>query len=438
MKSLRVKLSLFFISLLYISSICSFLLSGFLPNNSLNKEIKHNQQVIAISILELAQKTNLSIEEIIKITSNSMYNVRKVEEEQLTHISKDQFNRLQNQEVIFFSPILSGIGKTMLMVNDTYIKIELHHHNNFFKILISRLGITILSYVVIGTLLITLFGKRALKPILNLTEATQEVAKGNFDVRVNINSRDEIGILTKNFNRMTKKLKNIEYLRKDFITNVSHEFKTPIASIQGFAKLLNSSNVSEEEKQEYTEIIIEETMRLSRLSSNILNLSGLENQEEIEQTILFSLDEQIRRGILLLEHEWSSKNINLDIDLEEVKFQGDEEMLYQVWINLIQNAIKFSYDNGSIYIKLYQTGSIVKVKIKDTGIGMDEKTQKRIFEKFYQGDKSHSSEGNGLGLSIVKRILDLCNGSICVKSKPGEGSTFIVELPITSNIINIE
>jgi signal transduction histidine kinase len=150
----------------------------------------------------------------------------------------------------------------------------------------------------------------------------------------------------------------------------------------------------------------------------------------LEKKTIFSLDEQIRKSILLLEHEWSNKNIDFDIELDEVQYQGDEELLQQVWINLLNNAVKFSNTNSSIAVRLYRTNSAVIVKISDNGIGMSEETMLRIFEKFYQGDKAHSHDGNGLGLSLVKRILDLCNGSIYVESKLCEGSTFTVELPV--------
>jgi len=316
------------------------------------------------------------------------------------------------------------------MLDDSYIKISLHPHNSIFKLVASRIGLTLLSYIIIGALLIALSGKMALKPILKLSSATKEVAKGNFDVQVENNSDDEVGQLTKNFNKMIRELKSIEYLRKDFINSVSHEFKTPIASIQGFAKLLQKGNLSKEEEQEYADIIVEETTRLSKLSSNILRLSSLENQEMLEKKTVFSLDEQIRKIILLLEHKWSNKNIDFDIELDEIQYHGDEELLQQVWINLLDNAIKFSNTNSSIIVRLYRTASAAKLEISDTGIGMSEETMLRIFERFYQGDKAHSYDGNGLGLSLVKRILDLCNGSIHVKSKLHEGSTFTVELPV--------
>ena len=359
-----------------------------------------------------------------------MFEVRKVENIDSMQISNEELRKIQSHEIVFLSGKIPQKPTTMLMLDDSYIQISLQPHNSIFRVVASRIGLTLLSYIIFGALLIALSGQRAVKPILKLNAATQEVAKGNFDVQVENNSNDEVGQLTKNFNKMTLELKRIEYLRKDFINSVSHEFKTPIASIQGFAKLLQKGNLSEVEKQEYADIIVEETTRLSKLSSNILRLSSLDNQEMIDRKTLFSLDEQIRKTILLLEHEWSNKNIDFDIELDEVQYQGDEELLQQVWINLLNNAIKFSDTNSSITVRLNKTDSTVKVEISDTGIGMREETMLRIFEKFYQGDKAHSYDGNGLGLSLVKRILDLCDGNIHVKSKLNEGSTFTVELPI--------
>ncbi len=430
MIKLRMRLILFLVSLMFISSVLSFFISALLPNNSLEKELKLNQQAIAISILELDQKTDLSIEEIINMTSNFMYDVSIIDNIDSLQITSEEMNRLQNQEIIFLSDSILHQITSVLMLDDQYIGIRLYSHNNIFRLRASRIGATLISYIVIGFFLVILLAKRAVRPILKLTWATQEVAKGNFDVQVPIKGNDEIGQLIQNFNRMTRELKSIEYLRKDFISSVSHEFKTPIASIQGFVKLLQNNNLTEDERLEYTQIIIEETSRLSKLYSNILNLSKLENQEIIEKKTVFSLDEQIRRTILLLEHEWSKKNIEFNIDLDCVQYQGNEELLQQVWINLLNNAIKFSYEGSSITVKLYRIESIVKIKINDVGIGISEEMQQRIFEKFYQGDKAHSHDGNGLGLAIVKRIVDLCGGRIYLKSNPTQGSVFTVELPL--------
>ncbi|MBC8587546.1 sensor histidine kinase [Paratissierella segnis] len=428
MKKLNKKLVFFFIALMIISSALSFIPSAIYYNKGAIKEIKQNQQSIAISILELRQKTDLSVEEIVKIMSNFMQNIYIIEDIDFMEISNDDVNRIKNQEIVFLSNSQKHTATTIFMLDGFYIGIGLYPHDSIFNMVASRVVLTLLCYVGIGAVLIIVSANRVVRPIIRLSGATQEVAKGNFDIQIENNSKDEVGKLIDNFNKMTKELKSIEYLRKDFISSVSHEFKTPVASIQGFAKLLQNNDLTEEERQEYTQIIIEETSRMSKLSSNILNLSRLENQEMIGNKTVFSLDEQIRKSILLLEPEWSKKNIEFDIELDSVQFKGDEELLQQVWLNLLSNAIKFSYENGIITVRLYEIGSVVKVKISDTGVGMSEEVQERIFEKFYKEDSAHSFEGSGLGLSLVKRIVDLCGGKIYVKSSLGRGSTFTIEL----------
>lgn len=386
MKKITVKLALFFILLICISSILSFFISTFFIDN-IENEIKLSQELIASSILELNQKTDLSIEEIINITSTPMYDVNIVENIDLIEITEEEIDRIYNKEIVFLNHSRLYRPTILLIINDSFVQISLHSHNNIFKIVASRVWITLLFYVVIGTLLIVLLAKSVVKPILRLTDATQEVAKGNFDIQVEYKSNDEIGQLTENFNKMTRELKNIEYLRKDFITNVSHEFKTPIASIHGFAKLIQKDNISEEDKKEYANIIVEETTRLSNLSSNMLKLSKLENQEIGNKKSIFYLDEQIRRSILLLEYEWRQKNIEFDIELDKIKYLGDEELLQQVWINLLGNAIKFSNNNSIINVRLETREENVIVKIKDQGIGMNEKTKTRILKSFIKGMK---------------------------------------------------
>lgn len=241
-----------------------------------------------------------------------------------------------------------------------------------------------------------------------------------------------MGVVVRNFNWMVGELRNIEYLRKDFVSSVSHEFKTPIAAIQGSVKLLTSApygKLSEEKFQKYTRLISDETDRMASLSSNLLRLSRLENQSTAENPTVFSLDEQIRRCILLLENQWHARHIDLDIQLDRADYRGDEELVQQLWLNLLSNAIKFTGEGGNISVKLRRVVGGLRVEIADDGIGMSPETQQRIFEKFYQGDGSHSREGNGLGLSIVKRILDLHGGAIKYESAPGAGTTCTVTLP---------
>ena len=239
----------------------------------------------------------------------------------------------------------------------------------------------------------------------------------------------EIDELIESYNKMAQELGGIEMFRENFINSFSHEFKTPIVSIQGFAKQLKKENLSEEKKQEYIDIIISESKRLTNLSSNILMLSKLENQQIITDKTSFSLDEQIRNCILLLEKQWTAKDISFDIDMQEIQYTTNAEMLSQVWVNIIGNAIKFSPEGSSIRIKLFKEGDVITAEITDRGIGMDQQTISHIFERFYQGDRAHASEGNGLGLPLVKRIVELCNGNIRVESQYGKGTNFIVTLP---------
>lgn len=244
---------------------------------------------------------------------------------------------------------------------------------------------------------------KILCPIGSISLAAKQVADGDFSVHVpNSKSLQAICELTDNFNRMVQELNSIESLRNDFVTTVSHEFKTPLAAIEGYATLLQDPSLSEADRNEYTRIIIDSTRQLTTMTGNIL----------------------------LLEPLWEKKHLNLDIDLTACKFYGNCEMLQQVWINLLQNAIKFTPAGGMLSAKLVITGDKVRVSIRDTGVGMDDATMKRIFEKFYSRSSDPNEKGNGLGLSITKRIIDLMHGTIEVSSQVDEGSCFTVILPL--------
>lgn len=288
--------------------------------------------------------------------------------------------------------------------------------------------------VIIGTILTRVFGKRPLETIVEISDASKEVAKGNFEVRLDENApAKELRELAHNFNIMTKELASTEMLRNDFIENVSHEFKTPLTAIEGYVTLLQKKDLSEEKRMEYTQKIMVSTKRLSSLVGNILLLSRLENQEIAISKSKFSLDEQVRESLLMLEDQWSRKNLDLDIDMAECDYVGSADLLAQVWQNLLSNAIKFAPEGGTVRIALHQVEAMIWVEISDNGPGIPSELQSRIFEKFYQGDTSRSSQGNGLGLALVKRIVDLHNGEIDVRSAVGKGSTFVVILPIASD-----
>lgn len=289
--------------------------------------------------------------------------------------------------------------------------------------------IAILS-TVIGSVLTFIFGKIPLKPINKLITATKELSNGNFDIRINFDHPQELKDLSNSFNNMAKELGSVELLRNDFVNNFSHEFKTPIVSLRGFAKLLKNENLTKSERDEYLDIIISESDRLATLATNILNLSNIENKTINTSTSNFNLSEQIRQSILLLESKWSNKAIDMNIDLDETSYIGNEELLKQVWVNLIDNAIKFTDKKGRIDIQLMSFNDCTIFKIKDTGIGMTSETKKHIFDKFYQGDTSHITEGNGLGLTMVNKIINLHKGYIEVKSQHSKGTIITVTLPV--------
>lgn len=433
MKKITVKLAVFFILLLSISSLLSFCLSIFFSGSTIS-EMKQNQAAIADILLELSENTNLTSSQIVKMVQSSMYDITLLDNIEELNLASDEFNKLNNKQMVFLYRNRLKNVFTILKLGDSYVKISQPTNNTILAVTASRLWLAGLFYVVIGALLVSLLAKSVVNPVLQLNKAVQEVAKGNFDIEVTNQREDEIGQLTKNFNKMTRELKNFEYLRKDFATNVSHEFKTPLASIYGYAKLLQNPKLTAEESTEYTTIIMEEAKRLANLSSNMLKISNLESQEIVDKRSLFSLDEQIRKSILILEPAWSKKNIEFEIELEKVMYLGDEEMLQQVWLNLLDNAIKFTDRAGVITVTLQQKDKAIEVKVSDNGIGMSADTMKHIFEKFYQGDSNRATEGRGLGLSLVRRILDLYNADIRVESKLHEGSTFTITLPVAAEI----
>jgi len=288
----------------------------------------------------------------------------------------------------------------------------------------------LLVSLVVGTVLAAIGGDYLLRPLRRLTEGTKEIANGNFNVRVEEKGPQELVSLAASFNNMAKELSGIETLRSDFVSNISHEYKTPIAAIHGFAKRLMKSNLTGDEQREYISIIVSESERLSRLSSNVLLLSNLETTSRDTEQAEYPLDEQLRKVILLLEPQLDKKQLDVEIDLEKVSIIAGEEILHHLWINLLGNAIKFSHVGGVVKVTLNVVNNKAVVSISDNGIGMGDEVKTRIFEKFYQGDCSRTTEGNGLGLALVKRILELENGNIAVESEPGKGTCFTVVLRI--------
>ena len=291
------------------------------------------------------------------------------------------------------------------------------------------IGIIYIISAMIATSILYFFSKKILAPLTELSDKSMEVAKGNFKVSVNVDTAiPELQSTLKNFNFMINELNRVETLSNDFINNVSHEFKTPLSVIRSYINIIENTDVSNEEKKEYLNKINESIDNLSSLISNILQISKLDNQQIHLNKNKFRLDEQIRQSILQFSEPIENKNLNLDIELDDAYINADEKLLNQVWTNIISNAIKYTPNEGTISISLIQEEQLI-VKISDTGEGMSEETLSKIFERFYQGETSHNQEGNGLGLSIVKRIVTLHDGNINVESKLKEGSTFTIYLP---------
>ena len=281
-----------------------------------------------------------------------------------------------------------------------------------------------------GTALALLFGRLALRPVNQLIRAIHDVAAGNFQTKIDLKHPKEFRELAESFNQMTDELSGIEMLRSDFINNFSHEFRTPIMSILGFADLLRRKELTEPQRKEYLGIIISECRRLSELSANVLNLSKVESLTLLTDTECFNAGEQVRESILMLEQKWAQKKISFDLDIEEVCLVGNRSLLRQVWVNLVDNAVKFSPPSGTVSISVNESGGNFVFTIKDHGIGMNAETAERIFDKFYQGDASHATDGNGLGLPLVRKIISLHRGTVSVKNQAGKGSIFLVTLPL--------
>lgn len=306
----------------------------------------------------------------------------------------------------------------------------INHKDAIFMNKMAIPTVTILSCIIIGTIVSAFLSKKILKNIVKFIDAIEKVSRGDFTARLELESPLEFKYLSKNFNLMVEELQGIEVLRTDFINNFSHEFKTPIISIKGFAEILKDGDITQDERNEYLDIIIAEANRLSSLSTNVLNLSKIENQVILQDTQYFNIAEQIRESILLLVPKVEDKNITLDINVEDCIINGNKEMLNQVWVNLFDNAIKFNKKNGIISIKLIENNNNIYITVLDSGSGIKKEAIPKIFDKFYQEDISHSTNGNGLGLAIVKKIIYLHGGKITCNSMKGRGTKFNIILPM--------
>lgn len=316
-----------------------------------------------------------------------------------------------------------NIAIILLGVNNNWNNIIFVHLVIFYWILVSALIVLFIKHKI---------HKTYETPLQEISKATEEVSKGNFSVSVpTVNppeKYDYLDYMILDLNKMIEDLNGIETLRTDFISNVSHELKTPLAVMQNYARLLQTPDLTEENRKEYATAILQKCQQLTSLITNILKLNKLENQQIYPKVSPYDLGEELRECLLGFEEAWSEKNLELEVEIEDgIMTTTDGQLLSLIWNNFISNAIKFTPENGKIIVRLKKLGGLIQVSVQDSGCGMDEKTMSHIFEKFYQGDTSHATKGNGLGLALAARVADICNGKIRVESRPEKGSVFFFE-----------
>ena len=324
--------------------------------------------------------------------------------------------------------ILLAAISTILLVEYAIILPQLAERETLENSYVFWAIMFIIASIVVGLVLYLVLGQVVLKPVNKVLDGMERLADGDYKVRITPSKFDGMKDLSERFNSLATELENTEMLRGDFINNFSHELKTPIVSINGLVSLMKKGKVPPEKQKEYLLVIEEETNRLTALTTNILNLSKVENQEILTNKTRFNVSEQLRSCLLLTERKWVKKKLKPVIDIEECEILANEDMLKQVWYNLIDNAIKFSDDKKELKIELNESDENVSISIENTGETIAPEDVGKIFNKFYRGVRSNKSEGSGIGLSIVKHIVDLHDGDIKVNSADRK-TAFIVTLP---------
>ncbi|KHF40593.1 hypothetical protein LQ50_08735 [Halalkalibacter okhensis] len=328
--------------------------------------------------------------------------------------------------------VTNGAGFQVEIMNEPYALFVHLNSEEEMKGIRGIVNISLILVLLVGSLLILLASRYLINPIKLLTQAAKEMAKGNFSVRLKSKNKDEIGELITSFNHMASEVEKIDQMRDDFVSSVSHEIQSPLTSIRGFTKAIRDQVIPIQNQREYLDIIYQETDRLSRLSENLLRLASLDSEHHPYRPELYWLDEQIRRTVLATEPQWKKKELQIDLELEPIEVLADQDLLEQVWFNLLTNAIKYSPQKGAIQIELKRGDQGVTVSVKDYGKGIAEDAIPYLFDRFYKVDKARGSsvDGNGLGLSIVKQILGIHQYSIDVLTQEGFGSSFVVTIPI--------
>jgi signal transduction histidine kinase len=419
-----------FLCIFFLSNIAASIFTALNTEQDLTFHIR-NQLINSVETAKgIYEKEGISQKSLENLFDHNYIAIRFTKDLEQYSINNEEIGSLDKGESLLVHRKKPGsfefsLPIAVIKTDDSYIVAQVMDRSMGFSVRHFIMTTNMIA-IIIGSILFLFAGKMIVKPIRRLTKATEKIATGDFDIDLKSGRKDEIGTLITSFNMMAEELKSIEILRNDFVSDISHEFKTPLTSIEGYTKLLKICD--EEERKEYIDIITEETRRLSILATSILMLNRIENENIPNSIELFSMDEQIRKAIVLLENMWLEKDIEFEIDLEDVDYKGNKNLMYQVWINLTDNAIKFSKEKDTIEVKLYKDDDNIIFTLKDNGEGISLEDQGRIFEKFYKTDKSRSSHGNGLGLSIVKRIIDIHGGKVFIESEVGKGTKIIIKL----------
>ncbi|GIP26455.1 hypothetical protein J23TS9_15850 [Paenibacillus sp. J23TS9] len=352
------------------------------------------------------------------------------------NLTGEDIRRIQNGAEIVrrtsFLPLPTNLHMGFpLQTADEQLALIIHPEESNISQMLMILGVVILIVIAVANTKFILFTSVVVRPLKALTAATKKIAKGNYDLDLQTTSKDELGILSEQFQHMARELSQIEMMRQEFVSNVSHEIQTPLASISGFISILQNAGLDEAEQRRCLDIIRHESMRLSRLSENMLRLAAIDSNQCSFYPSLVRLDSQLRRIVVAAEPQWADKRINIHLKLSKTAIQADEDLLSQVWLNIFSNSIKFTPEGGEIFIELQTRNDEIGVIIRDSGIGIAEEDRIRVFERFYMADKSHNraAGGSGLGLAIVKRVVDLHGGRIEIDSPTGKGTVVTVFLP---------
>lgn len=331
----------------------------------------------------------------------------------------------------FQNTLANSVGMPLHAEGQTYAVFLRPNIERMFGEMRDLLRMLVVLTALLSVVLLIISTRYLVKPIKRLTEATQQLAEGEFEIRLDLTRRDEIGELAQHFAKMADELKKVEAMRQEFVSNVSHEIQSPLTSIKGFSQALRTEGMERAEQDAYLAIIEAESERLSSLSKQLLTLASLEQETIHLERAPYRLDEQIREAVLLLEWQWREKNVEFELDLSEITLRANRQMLHLVWINLLTNSIKFTPAGGVVSVQLSEHGLEAQVKVRDTGVGISPSELPRVFERFYKADRARNRirSGSGLGLAIVQKVVKLHEGTVQIESELGVGTLIQVGLP---------